>query len=621
MTLFNFAYNNIRRDFKTYLYHFLSCVFSVLIFFLFSTLAMHPALKIVDSGSTIGIILFMASIVSMVFSFILILYSVGNFLRNRSKQFAIMNIIGADKGQFTKLIFLENMIISIFALFTGIITGLFFSKLFLMVAQAMIEDLNLYFYFPFMALILTIFLMGGLFLAVSLLAPVILRKKKIIDLLKKEEVAEKNHFLLSFAVLALILPPTIYFHLKEEFFGFVYVLEILTCISVSYFVFNLIFNIYHFVMEKSGNIYKKNNLIKISNFKYRINTNIKTMTGAMILFCISLTSFVYIVGAPLNVVSDTKKIMPYSYMYANWENKEEGGKKEKLIKRELDKTDGYEELTVSYAIFKSDARTTRHIILSAGMYNAVADLLKRDRVELFDDEYFLIGSDGKEEPVLSSKTAKKLAEYGVKREKGKDKKIIAMSGYFTSVTLVSDKKYEEISKDLTEDSIYVFEQKKFKPGKVKDLDNLQKAIGFEPGKETLMSYSYYYEIEDLTRKLVSYVGSILCISFLIGVASIIYSRLYSSVEEESRKYGIMMKIGLSKEELKDILASTLRWVFVVPFMTALVISWIIIAFINRISLTSYTNLAVVCSGIYLLVEWVLYIIIKRKYQKKIFENI
>ena len=83
----------------------------------------------------------------------------------------------------------------------------------------------------------------------------------------------------------------------------------------------------------------------------------------------------------------------------------------------------------------------------------------------------------------------------------------------------------------------------------------------------------------------------------------------------------MMKIGLSKEELKDILASTLRWVFVVPFMTALVISWIIIAFINRISLTSYTNLAVACSGIYLLVEWVLYIIIKRKYQKKIFENI
>ena len=162
MTLFNFAYNNIKRDFKTYLYHFLSCVFSVFIFLLFSTLAMHPALKIVDSASTIGLILWMASLVSMLFSSILILYSVENFLKNRSRQFAVLNIIGASKGQFNMLIFLENMIISVFALFAGILTGLAFSKLFLMAAQVMIDGLDLYFYFPIKALLLTLALMGGL---------------------------------------------------------------------------------------------------------------------------------------------------------------------------------------------------------------------------------------------------------------------------------------------------------------------------------------------------------------------------------------------------------------------------------------------------------------------------
>ena len=181
MTLFNFAYNNIRRDFKTYLYHFFSCVFSVFIFFLFSSLAMHPALQIVDKGSTIGIILFMASIVSMMFSFVLILYSVGNFLKNRSKQFAILNIIGASKKQFKRLIFLENIIISLLALLVGIISGFVFLKFFLMIAQAMIDGLDLYFYLPLIPLILTILLIGGLFLAISLLAPVILRRKKVID--------------------------------------------------------------------------------------------------------------------------------------------------------------------------------------------------------------------------------------------------------------------------------------------------------------------------------------------------------------------------------------------------------------------------------------------------------
>ena len=621
LTLFNFAYNNIKRDFKNYLYHFLSCVFSVFIFFLFSTLAKHPALKIVESGSTIGIILFMASIVSMLFSFVLILYSVSNFLRNRSKQFAILNIIGASKGQFNKLIFFENIIISIFALLVGIITGIIFSKIFLMIAQSMINGLNLYFYFPLIPLLLTVFLMGGLFLLISLIAPVILRKKRIIDLLKKEELAEKNYFLLSLAAVIVILSPTIYFHIKKEFFTFIYILDLLSCISTSYFIFNLIFNVYNFFMEKSGHIYVNNNLIKLSNFKYKVNTNIKTMTATMILFSIILTAFVYIVGAPMNVTEDTEKIMPYSYMYANWEDEAEGERKAKLIADELKSADGFKKLTISYAELKNKARTVRHIILSNTMYNEVADFLNREKINLSDNEYFLVGVDGKSKPILPDVVKNEISDHGITKEIGTDKRIISMSGYFTSVTVISDKSYESISSALVKDRIYAFTQSDLTNGGSEDLANIKKLIGFEEGKESLISYIFYYDFENLTRRLVSYVGSILCISFLIGIASIIYSRLYSSVEEESKKYSIMIKMGLSKAELKDILASTLRWLFILPFITALIISWIIISIMNQMIVTSYTNLSIICSFIYLLTEFILYMTIKRKYQEKILNNI
>ena len=621
LTLFNFAYNNIKRDFKNYLYHFLSCVFSVFIFFLFSTLAKHPALKIVESGSTIGIILFMASIVSMLFSFVLILYSVSNFLRNRSKQFAILNIIGASKGQFNKLIFFENIIISIFALLVGIITGIIFSKIFLMIAQSMINGLNLYFYFPLIPLLLTVFLMGGLFLLISLIAPVILRKKRIIDLLKKEELAEKNYFLLSLAAVIVILSPTIYFHIKKEFFTFIYILDLLSCISTSYFIFNLIFNVYNFFMEKSGRIYANNNLIKLSNFKYKVNTNIKTMAATMILFSIILTAFVYIVGAPMNVTEDTEKIMPYSYMYANWEDEAEGERKAKLIADELKSADGFKKLTISYAELKNKARTVRHIILSNTMYNEVADFLNREKINLSDNEYFLVGVDGKSKPILPDVVKNEISDHGITKEIGTDKRIISMSGYFTSVTVISDKSYESISSALVKDRIYAFTQSDLTNGGSEDLANIKKLIEFEDGKESLISYIFYYDFENLTRRLVSYVGSILCISFLIGIASIIYSRLYSSVEEESKKYSIMIKMGLSKAELKDILASTLRWLFILSFITALIISWIIISIMNQMIVTSYTNLSIICSFIYLLTEFILYMTIKRKYQEKILNNI
>lgn len=621
MTLLNFAYYNIKRDFKTYLYHFLSCVFSVFIFFLFSVLSMHPALKIVDKGSTIGLVLFTASIVSMIFSFVLILYSVGNFLKNRSRQFAILNIIGASKKQFKKLIFLENMIISMLSLFVGIVSGLIFSKLFLLIAQTLIDNLKLNFYLPFMPIMLTIGLMGGLFLLISLLAPIILRKKKIIDLLKKEEVAEKSHFVLSSLALVIFLGPTLYFHLKRDFFTFIYILDLLSLISISYFLFNLIFSIYHLVMKKSGKIYVKSNLIRVTNFKYKIHTNIKTMAGAMILFFIVLTSFVYIVGAPLNVAEDTEKIMPYAYMYANWENEADGDKKAKIISNSLSKKQGFKELTIRYSKFQSNEKPIRHIVLSQSMYNTVADLLKRDRVSLADDEYFLVGVNGKKAPVLGDKVRKKLDQYGIKKENGLDRRIIALSGYFSSVTVISDKKYDYLSKDLVKEKIYAFMQADFIEDNQKEVRDLKKDIGFEIGKETFMTYYGYYESENLTRRLVSYVGSILCISFLIGIASIIYSRLYSSVEEESKKYSIMIKIGLSQEELNGILASTLRWVFILPFLVSLLETWIFITLINQVTLTSYTNLAGICSLIYIILGLIMYIVIKKKYKKTIYDNI
>jgi len=88
---------------------------------------------------------------------------------------------------------------------------------------------------------------------------------------------------------------------------------------------------------------------------------------------------------------------------------------------------------------------------------------------------------------------------------------------------------------------------------------------------------------------------------------------YIPSEDDSYSLALLKEYGhleYTKDELKDILASTLRWLFVLPFMTALVISWIIIGIINQLTLTSYTGLAVICSIIYLFTELIMYMIIK-----------
>lgn len=619
LTLFKFAYHNVTRDFKTYLYHFLSCVFSVFIFFLFTTLGKHPALTMVENKSSIGIVLLLANLMTLLFSFVLIFYSLGNFLKNRSKQFAVLTIMGINKSQFNKLIFFENGILSVFALGLGIILGMLFSKLFLMMAQKMIGGLELYFYFPLQALLLTLLLMGGLFLVISFLAPVILRKKKVIELLKKEEVEEKNHFVAVsiFTAVMVLLTVFLSFLIGEEVL--IYPFYLISYVSVSCFIFYLIFTLYEKVIKHSGKIYQKNNLIKITNFKYKINTNIKTMAGAMILLSVILTAFVYIVGAPRNVREDTKKIMPYSYLYAAWDQSIAADKKAELIQEELKDKAGFKSFVISYGGLKDEEEMNREVFLSNAMYNQVAKFLGREPLNLRDNEYFLVGVDGKDEPHLNEKVKKQLSHYEIKKEKGKEKRLLTLSGYFQSATVISDKKYEEMSKDLRKEKLYAFDEKDFSNNQG-ELEHLKEVIDFKEGKESLASAYWYYSGENLTRRLVSYVGSILCVSFLIGIASILYTRLYSLVEEESKRYRIMRQIGLSKKDLKKVLSSTIYWIFVVPFIVAIIVSWFFIILLNQMTLTSYLGLAVICSGIYLIVEGSLFAIIQRKYQKKVLKS-
>ena len=192
MTLFDFAYKNVSRDLKTYLYYFLNCSFAVLIFFLFSVLAFHPSLNFLDDKSGPIMILAASQIVTVVFSFAFISYSVGKFLSVRNKQFGLITILGASKKQLNKLIFFENMIIGFAAIITGIVFGLVISKLFLSIASKAIAEINFPFYFPVKAIILTIVVLGCLFLLISILIPKFIRKQQIINLLKSDEVIEKK---------------------------------------------------------------------------------------------------------------------------------------------------------------------------------------------------------------------------------------------------------------------------------------------------------------------------------------------------------------------------------------------------------------------------------------------
>ncbi|MFB6732247.1 FtsX-like permease family protein, partial [Bacillus mobilis] len=125
MTFRQFAFNNVIRSKRTYLAHFLSSTFAIMIFFTYALLALHPNLQ-GDLAASVTINTFAKSGLQIsqglifFFSFFFILYSVSAFLKTRKKDFGILMLHGMSRSQLNKLVFIENIIIGIASILTGI---------------------------------------------------------------------------------------------------------------------------------------------------------------------------------------------------------------------------------------------------------------------------------------------------------------------------------------------------------------------------------------------------------------------------------------------------------------------------------------------------------------------
>lgn len=130
MTFRQFAIKNVQRNYKAYLAYFLSSTLSILVFFLFAVNLFHPMIGESFTSGPVHSVLSAGEVAISIFSLLFILYSVGTFLKTRSGEFGLLTMLGATRKQLNRLISLENIIIGLAAMVTGITTGLFYRNIF-----------------------------------------------------------------------------------------------------------------------------------------------------------------------------------------------------------------------------------------------------------------------------------------------------------------------------------------------------------------------------------------------------------------------------------------------------------------------------------------------------------
>jgi len=591
MNFRQFAINNVLRSKRTYIAHFLSSAFSVMIFFTYGMLAFHPALKdgIVSSSGTMSKLGTMGMTVSQyivfVFSFFFLLYSVGAFIKVRKREFGILLILGMSRKQLNRMLFIENLLIGAAAIVAGIGAGVLFSKLILLIsAKVLAVDNGLPFYFPLKALLLTAAAYAVLFLLIALFSSVMLRKGTLLALVKAEESPKPQPKASPWlAVLAVLLIAAGYGVVMAfavlQIFNFLLLFGgVALVILGTYFLFTQ-FSVYFMrhLQRKERFFFRKTNLLTLSELMYRIKDN------AVMFFLVSIISASAFtgIGTTLAIGDPGLSAMenPYAYTYPYFEEEAELGNQHLSIIREELKKGGfdYKETSVQ-PIFSANGMK----LVKLSEYNELAQSLGYPAETLGELEAILTPS------TVTEKNSYRIhgpAYEEIELETGKEavtlriakaETFIAVPQGYGEQFVVSDSLYEKVKKTQEEQGEYGFVIfHAFYVKNWKDTGDATRAMAErfnESGDYSYYLNSLYVDWKSAQQKN----GILLMVSGLVGIvfftfaASFVYFRLYADLARDEQQYQMIAKVGLSRKELGTIVTRQLLIMFFLPLLIALI---------------------------------------------------
>ncbi|WP_127536053.1 FtsX-like permease family protein [Paenibacillus illinoisensis] len=601
MNFRQFAINNVVRNKRIYLAHFLSSTFSVMIFFTYALLLFHPDLKdgLRGSSETVTMLanqgFMIAEIIIFIFSFLFLLYSVGSFLKTRKKEFGIFLIIGMTRKQMNRLLFMENMCIGIAAIAAGVGLGMIFGKLILLICGSLLAVENsLRFYFPLKAIVLTAVAFLILFAVIALSSSLLIRKGTLIDLVKSEEKPKpepKASRLLAFLSVLLIGGG------YAGVFTFVWVTysfplllgSVIMVIAGTYLLFTqLSVYVIRALKRNQRLFFRKTNVLFLSELTYRMKDN------AVMFFMVSVISASAFTGiGTMLAIADpglSSMTNPYAFTYTNsWDTPEAEGDirqiEETLVDHEVPYVKG------SYTQLYEN--NTGSNIIKLSEYNYLAKALGYEERTLdTENGAFMTPSN-----LVARKELRKQVEQGfsptqVDLEVENYHQQVQLSPPATEIVIpvdfkvdiyvISDELFEKMKRayneflDLSEDyysnkmTQFVVEDwmgtRAFAPELVNSIQDRPRTKGYFMFSALVVDW--------LNSKQTN--GIILILSGLIGIvfftfaASFTYFRLYADLERDEAQYRMIGKMGLSRPELRKIVTQQLLLMFFLPLLIALI---------------------------------------------------
>lgn len=651
---FRLAFDNLKKNAKMYIPFVLSCILTIMMYYMVSSLSMNPNMMNMIGGDVMQQILSLGIYVIMVFAVIFLFYTNSFLIKRRKREFGLFNILGMEKKHLSIVIALESMIVFLVSMVLGIGIGILLDKAFyLLIAKMLNASIALGFYISYQSIVNSIILFLIIFVLMYLFSLIQINLSNPIELLHGDQHGEKEpktKWLL--ALIGLICQGTGYYmsvSIQDPVtaFAFFMVAVILVVIG-TYMLFTAGSIVILKLLRKNKRYYyKTNHFISVSNMIYRMKQNavglgniciLSTMVLVMLSTTISLwvgmndiieTRFPRDITVSINSVDSNQAL----YTIDDMNNAiEQAGiqTEDELVYRTLSVSAFNQGNTYTFGNENMSLQDISNVVV---LYFITLDDYNRTEgtnVSLAPDEVLVFPS-GKQ---FDHKTID-IASNTFK-VKGILDSIKADSNYSAnlqnSMFVVVDSMdtlfmIDDLQKQAYGDNAsyihtsYDFNLSKSEEMSVKEATDA--LIANYPGDTTYMMVDTQEgNYEDLLSLYASFlfIGIFLSFLFIMATVLIMYYKQITEGYEDKKRFEIMQKVGLDKREVKKTINSQVLTVFFLPLVVAaihIVFAFPMIEKMLRLLYLDNTNLyimtTVICFGVFALVYVLIYFLTSKVY--------
>ncbi len=601
-----------------------------MVFFTFAIFAFHPAFSggSVNENALFGMAV--AGGIIYVFSFFFVLYSMSSFLQSRKKEFGLLIMLGASNKQIRWMVFLENIFIGFLATVAGILAGLVFAKAILLVAEnVLIISESLYFYFPTLAIVITLVSFIFLFFCISVFVSVILRTNKLVNLIKGDKQSKgepKASVILSIlAALLLIVGYGTALYVKGVNVVVAMVPVIIVVTLGTYLLFTQLSVYVIRQLKRNKSIFwRKTNMLLFSDLSFRMKDNARTFFMVAIISTVAFSAIGTLYGFQSYLTKGIKEVNPYTVTYSPW-----GGDSEEIIEQDINEINAIlqeenidakmESIELTY--FDTHEKDRNVLIVRASDYNRFAALGGETELSLKENEAIVVEQSG---AVVAGgpKASEVLMKSSVQLDNGQEVQpshvvesevLSEINGYY----VVHDKVYENLGRPVRSEINVAWKANEGQHDQVLDAGKkLNEQLEYK-------AFSVDYSLFEINKAFgpILFIGLFIGIVFFVSAGSFLYFRLFTDLEGEKQKFRSIAKIGLTQAELKKVVNRQIALLFFSPIVVALIHGAVALTALSHMFDYNLIEEASIVLGSFALIQIIYFLLVRFFYVKQVKRSI